>query len=106
MLALGHDYIIFTDMDYNFLAFITNLRGSQLFIIILVVLILFGTKRLPDIARGIGKAIREFRSSASDLEKEIKTSINKTEVANHASQAPQNEVAAATKEKAPTDKIS
>ena len=80
--------LYFEIMDYNFLAFITNIRGSQLFIILLVVLILFGTKRLPDIARGIGKAIREFRNSASDLEREFKSSINKTEVENKTPETP------------------
>lgn len=68
-------------MNHEILGFITNIRGSQLFIIIFVVLILFGTKRLPDIARGIGKAIKEFRSSASDVEREIRASVNTTEVA-------------------------
>lgn len=57
------------------LAFLTNIRGTQLFIIILAVLLLFGAKRLPEVARGLGKAIREFRKSASEMEKEFKASM-------------------------------
>jgi len=58
------------------LAFITNIRGSQLFIILLVILLLFGTKKLPEVARGIGKAIREFRKSASEVEQDFRQAIN------------------------------
>lgn len=58
------------------LAFITNLRGSQLLIVIVVILLLFGTRRLPDLARGFGKAIREFRKAASGIEKDFRESMN------------------------------
>jgi sec-independent protein translocase protein TatA len=58
------------------LAFITNLRGSQLLIVIVVILLLFGTRRLPDLARGFGKAIREFRKAASGIEKDFRESMD------------------------------
>lgn len=57
------------------LAFITNIRGTQLFIIVLVILLLFGTKRLPEIAKGFGKALREFRKSASEAEEGFRESL-------------------------------
>lgn len=58
------------------LAFITNIRGSQLIIILLVILLLFGTKKLPDMARSFGKAIREFKKSTSGVEKEFREAMN------------------------------
>ncbi len=40
-------------------------------LIIIAILLLFGTKRLPGIARGLGHALREFRKAASDIEKNL-----------------------------------
>lgn len=60
------------------LGFITNIRGPQLLIIALVILLLFGSKRLPDLARSFGKAIREFRKSASDVEKNFKAAMDES----------------------------
>lgn len=44
---------------------------GELFIVILVVLLLFGSKRIPELARGLGKGIREFRKAAEDIKNEI-----------------------------------
>lgn len=60
------------------LGFITNIRGSQLIIILLVIFLLFGSKRLPDMARGFGKAIREFRKSAFEVEKDLRSTMEET----------------------------
>jgi len=43
----------------------------EMIIIMVVVLLLFGANRLPEIARGIGKSINEFRKAAEDVKKEI-----------------------------------
>lgn len=43
-----------------------NPTGQQLLIILLVVLLLFGAKRLPDLARSMGTSIKEFRSATKD----------------------------------------
>ena len=48
----------------------------ELALIFLVVLLLFGAKRLPDIAQGMGKGIREFKKAVKDTQGEIKSSIN------------------------------
>lgn len=46
--------------------------GSQeLLIIFLVVLLLFGADKIPEVARAIGKSIREFKRAASEIETEI-----------------------------------
>lgn len=48
----------------------------ELALIFLVVLLLFGAKRLPDIAQGLGKGIREFKSAVKDTQSELKSGIN------------------------------
>jgi sec-independent protein translocase protein TatA len=44
----------------------------ELLIILLVVLLLFGAKRLPELAKGLGKGIREFKDATKQVEKEFK----------------------------------
>ena len=46
--------------------------GWEWIIIFLVILLLFGAKRLPDLARGLGKGISEFRKAAKEVSQEIK----------------------------------
>jgi len=43
----------------------------EMLVIMVVVLLLFGSKRLPELARGIGKSIREFKKAADDVKREI-----------------------------------
>jgi len=45
----------------------------EIVLIFLVVLLLFGAKRLPEIGSSLGKGIREFKSSVREIEKEINT---------------------------------
>jgi len=47
------------------------ISGSEIFIILLVVLLLFGSKKIPDVAKGLGKGIREFRRATDEIKKEI-----------------------------------
>ncbi len=47
---------------------------GELIVIFLVVLLLFGAKRLPEIGASLGKGIREFKGSVSEIEREIKMS--------------------------------
>ncbi|MFQ5640090.1 MAG: twin-arginine translocase TatA/TatE family subunit [bacterium] len=44
---------------------------QELIIIFLVVLLLFGSQRLPELARGLGKAMREFKKATSELKEEL-----------------------------------
>lgn len=43
----------------------------ELIVIFLVVLLLFGAKRIPEIARGIGRGIREFKDATTDISREL-----------------------------------
>jgi sec-independent protein translocase protein TatA len=48
-----------------------NISGGELIMILLFTIMFFGSKRLPEIARGLGKGIREVRSAADDIKREI-----------------------------------
>ena len=58
-------------MDFTQLAFIGSLGGQEIIVIFLIVLLLFGAKKLPELARGIGKSMGEFKKAREDFEKEI-----------------------------------
>lgn len=45
--------------------------GIEIALIVLVILLLFGAKRIPELARGIGQGIQEFRKASDDIKKEI-----------------------------------
>jgi len=49
------------------------ISGQEIFIIFLVVLLLFGANKIPEIARGLGKGMREFRKAADDIKREMNT---------------------------------
>ncbi len=48
------------------------LSTSELFFIGLVVVMLFGSKKIPEIARGLGKGIRDFKNATGDIQEEIR----------------------------------
>jgi sec-independent protein translocase protein TatA len=50
---------------------IANLGGPDLFIILLIVLILFGAKKLPDLARSLGQSMNEFKKAREDIDREL-----------------------------------
>lgn len=45
------------------LGFLGGLGGGEIFIVLVVVLLFFGAKRIPDLARGLGKGIKEFKDA-------------------------------------------
>ncbi len=45
---------------------------TEILIILLIVLLLFGAKKIPEVARGLGKGIREFKKAAKDIQDEVK----------------------------------
>ncbi len=48
-----------------------NLGATEILLIFLVVLLLFGARRIPEIARGLGKGIREFKDATTDIKREL-----------------------------------
>lgn len=47
-----------------------NIGGTEIIVIAIVLLVLFGGKKLPELARGLAESIREFRKALRDEEKE------------------------------------
>ena len=47
-----------------------NLGVPELLLILLVILVFFGSKKIPELAQGLGKGIREFRKAARDIERD------------------------------------
>lgn len=56
-------------------AFLGDLGTGEIMLIMLVVLLLFGAKRIPDLARGLGKGIREFKDATKEIKTEVENSI-------------------------------
>ena len=54
------------------LTFVGRVGGGELLVILLVILILFGAKKIPELARGLGKGIREFKDATKEVEKALK----------------------------------
>ena len=52
-------------------ASIMNLAGPDLMVIVLIVFLLFGAKKLPELARGMGVAVKEFSAARNEIEREL-----------------------------------
>ena len=61
------------------LAFIGGLGPTELFVIFLIVLLVFGAKRIPEIAQGLGKGITEFKRAARDITDEFDVDENSSQ---------------------------
>ncbi len=60
------------------LVFAGAIGGWELILIFAVILLLFGARKLPELARGLGQAIREFRKASREVADEITTAPNNT----------------------------
>jgi sec-independent protein translocase protein TatA len=56
------------------IASIMNLMGPDMMVILLIVLLLFGAKKLPELARGMGRAVKEFAAARDEVERELSQS--------------------------------
>ena len=56
----------------NNLLLIGNLGTGEILIIALIVLLIFGGKKIPELMRGLGKGVKSFKDGMSDVEKEVK----------------------------------
>ncbi len=48
-----------------------NLGTGEIILILLVILIFFGAKKIPELAQGLGKGLKEFRKAARDIQDDI-----------------------------------
>lgn len=60
----------------NTLLFLNNLGTGEIIIIALVVLLLFGGRKIPELMRGIGKGVRSFKEGINDVKEEINKPVD------------------------------
>jgi sec-independent protein translocase protein TatA len=58
-------------MNTSLLLFLGDLGGGEIMLILVVILIFFGANKIPELARGLGKGIREFKDASSEIRSEI-----------------------------------
>jgi sec-independent protein translocase protein TatA len=66
----------FKKMILNTLAFIGGMGAGELILIGLVILLLFGGRKLPELMRGLGKGIKEFKDAQKEITSEIQKGID------------------------------
>jgi sec-independent protein translocase protein TatA len=54
-----------------------DIGGGELFLIMMFILVFFGSKKIPELARGLGKGIREFKDASDGIRKEIQKEADK-----------------------------
>jgi len=53
------------------------ISGAEIFVILVIVLMLFGADKIPDIARGLGKGMRQLKDATNDIKREITDTVEK-----------------------------
>ena len=61
------------------LLFLGSLGGQEIIIIALVILLLFGGKKIPELMRGLGKGVSQFKKGMKDIEDDINAEPEKKE---------------------------
>src|SRR3989440_6038224 len=81
-LATGRNSLMLS-LVMSFLASFMNLAGPDLIVILLIILVLFGAKKLPELARGMGQAVKEFQKAKDEFSDELhKAGKSDTDTAN------------------------
>ena len=57
-------------------AFIQNINAPEIVLIFLVILLFFGAKRMPDLARSVGKSMREFKQAKTTIEEDLRSAMD------------------------------
>lgn len=66
-------YFIFSTMPL----FLGNIKGTQLLIIVLVILLLFGGKKIPELMKGLGKGVHSFKQGLEEAKSEMNKPVDK-----------------------------
>jgi len=69
------EQLTFTFM-LSIVLFLESIGTGELLLILLFVLFFFGSKKIPDLARGLGKGMREMKDAVQGIEQDIKQGIN------------------------------
>ncbi len=73
-----------------------GIGGQELFIILIIALIVLGPKKLPDLAKSLGKALGEFQRATQDLKREIDISVQTSSEEKPSKTKPSGDAAAPT----------
>ena len=60
-------------------AFIQGIGGPELLIILVIILLLFGAKKLPELAKGLGKSMKEFKKAAAEVQWDFQEAMDAVE---------------------------
>lgn len=63
-------------MRIHDLAFIQGIGGPELLIILVIILLLFGSKKLPELARGLGRSMKEFKKATQDVQQDFQEAMD------------------------------
>jgi sec-independent protein translocase protein TatA len=89
-------------MNFSQQPILAMLSGWEIFMIAMVLLLLFGAKRLPELFRSMGKATKEFQKARTEVEDDIRTVMHQDpsieEQENHAAETHSETVAEPEKE--------
>lgn len=61
------------------LLFLGGLGGTEVVLIVLAILLFFGAKRIPELAKGLGRGIREFKDASKEMKQDIEGSMSDKE---------------------------
>lgn len=50
-----------------------NIGGPEIIVILIIVLVLFGGKKIPELMKGLGKGVKEYKKAVNDVESEMKS---------------------------------
>jgi len=62
------------------IAFLPNLGGPEVIVIFVVILLLFGAKKIPELARGLGKSMGEFKKAREEFESEVQRAADDVDI--------------------------
>jgi sec-independent protein translocase protein TatA len=72
----------------SFFFALMGLGTQEILLIVLAVLILFGARKIPEFARGLGQGIREFKNATNNVKNEIQKEIDRAPEAAHKAEPP------------------
>lgn len=66
-------------MTLSVFLFLNNLGGGEILVVLLFVLLFFGSKKIPELARGLGRGMREMKDAMQGVQRDIQQGVNEVE---------------------------